>query len=88
MPYLRGLAENMVDAVQADPTSIADDLLRENILEINSLIDNYLSQEYIDGRLQKLKASAKEQVFKISLFVGNFLCHIEVIISCNFRDKK
>jgi hypothetical protein len=63
LPYLRGLAENMIDAVQADPSSIADDLLRENILEINSLIDIFLSHEYIDGRLQKLKASAKEQVF-------------------------
>ena len=67
MPYLRGLAENMIAAVRVDPSTIADDLLRENILEINALVDNYLSHEYIDGRLQKLKASAKEQVLQTLL---------------------
>jgi len=39
-----------------------DDLTRQSTLRLEALVDRYLSQDYIDGRINNLKEKAKEQV--------------------------
>ena len=60
LPYLRELALNMIASVTADPESVPDESVRNNVLGLEYCVDKYLTSEYIEEKLAAMRNVSKQ----------------------------